>query len=282
MKKIIVAIATLLPILLWNCSNEPEAPAPPSLKMRLLDSVVINKISRQLNTTSDEYPVPWNPADKSTWREIQLDTVYDEDQGQCLAVGAITLYITKGNGNPYELRWLSDLKELYIFGCTDSYFYGEYIPSNVNTLVIDRLNPDDPGFIKVINDDLYLDEERKPEKNVRFPRGVLFKKIVIHGLDMNNIELRSHLDSDIDLSGNQLNGDVPSWFHIMSKSANLNHNNFSGLEGDWDSWVNKSTIPNLQYNNIEIPAEILETEFWKMHGHKFIGNPGYAAHEQEP
>lgn len=67
--------------------------------------------------------------------------MYDEDQGQCLAVGAITLYITKGNGNPYELRWLSDLKELYIFGCTDSYFYGEYIPSNVNTLVIDRLNP---------------------------------------------------------------------------------------------------------------------------------------------
>ena len=69
MKKIIVAIATLLPILLWNCSNEPEAPAPPSLKMRLLDSVVINKISRQLNTTSDEYPVPWNPADKSTWNQ---------------------------------------------------------------------------------------------------------------------------------------------------------------------------------------------------------------------
>lgn len=39
-------------------------------------------------------------------------------------------------------------------------------------------------------------------------------------------------------------------------------------------------MPNLQHNQINIPKDVLKTEFWKEHHENFIGNPGYKAPEQ--
>lgn len=274
-KSIFIAVAALG---LWGCNEDEPKPETP-LEVLPANVSALREIYKSLDMDSEDYPVQWNPEDMSTWKKagITLDTITDEESGQnYLAVASITLYLThKNDFTPEALLELSSLKDLKVYACADSYFNGRMIPASVESLLVDRLNPDDPGYIIGVPNDKLILANRK----------AIFRKLVMHGIDMKSIGCIMSYDAEVDLSHNTLEGNVPSIFGTMlRKSANLSYNKFTGLQWGWEIWSEYNgilSVPNLQNNDFsDIPDYVFESDFWKEHHENFIGNPGYKAPEQ--
>lgn len=278
MKKILAFLVVFLG--LWACKDAPE-PVLTDVPLRLLesDSLALFYIAEAYETESEDYPVKWSAVDASTWKDIRLDTIEVAETGErYLCVGAITLYVPRKTVNSKSIRRLSHLKELTIFACAGTVFDEGCIPIGTESFVLDRLYSDNPEYISAGE---ATDKIELPEWY-----NVFKKKFVIHGLDAERIIFAAEIDAEVDLSGNCLNGKVP-YEYMKYKNLNLSHNKFTSLQNGWDAWIDaeenayiSNNVPNLQYNSIEIPEEVLGTDFWRRHSHKFIGNPGYKAPEE--
>lgn len=266
---------------LWACADEPEVPeVPEALEVLPSDIEALKLIHNQLGVDSEDYPAYWNPEDQSTWKNagIELDTIIDEEtQTRNLAVSALTLYVTREKGYlPVGLLGLANLKDLKVYACAGSYFDGKFIPQTVTSLLVDRLNPDDPGYIIGVMDS----HDRVVLGRLR----AHFNKLTIHGVDMNEILFQIHFAADIDLSHNTLRGEVPTFIGEMGKYTknpiNLSYNQYHRLLGGFEGWE-YWPIPLLQYNDFEdIPPKVLKSDLWKKYHEHFIGNPGYVAPKQ--
>ena len=279
-KSILIAVAALG---FWGCNEDEPKPETP-LEVLPANVSALKEIYKSLDMDSEDYPVQWNPEDMSTWKNagITLDTITDEESGQrYLAVASITLYLPRKDGYLTDaLLYLNNLKELKVYGCTGSYFNGRMIPASVESLLVDRLNPDDPGYIIGVpngnNGTVILGQMK-----------AVFSKLIIHGVDMKGFDCKFSLDADIfDISHNTLEGEAPNSLRYLKNPANLSYNKYTSLDGNWDYWIASDkapdvrSMPNLQHNQINIPEDVLNTEFWKEHHKSFIGNPGYKAPEQ--
>lgn len=266
---------------LWACSddNEPAMPNEPEIPLEILpsDLSALNVIYDELGIEKGDYPVIWNLDDKSTWKNvgIELDTVVDgENQDKFLAISSITVYLShNGDEMPRGLLSLKDLRDLKIYGCTGSRFDGRFVPSTVKSLLVDRLHPDDLGYIigVPIERDMVIINMRAS-----------FEKIVIHGVDMKALNCMICNDASIiDLSHNTLEGDVPFNLRCFSVPANMSYNRYTNMEGGWEGLgAQDMVVPIVQYNLIDnIPKNILKSASWKKYHENFIGNPGYKAPE---
>lgn len=276
-QSIFIAVAAL-GLGLFGCSDEPEIPKEEvALEVLSSDLSALKTIHEQLGVDAEDYPVQWNPEDMSTWKNagITLDTITDEESQQnYLAVASITVYLTqKEERLPFGLLRLNSLKDLKVYGCAGSYFDGELIPTTVTSLLVDRLNPDDPGYIIGDTDD-------KDGTVILGRMKAVFSRLIMHGVDMKGINCIVHLNAEIiDLSHNTLEGVIPYNLDILEIPANLSYNRYKTVY--WDHWEYAKHVPIVQYNLIEdIPEEILKSDFWKEHHENFIGNPGYKAPEQ--
>lgn len=279
-KSILIAVAALG---FWGCNEDEPKPETP-LEVLPANVSALREIYKSLDMDSEDYPVQWNPEDMSTWKKagIELDTITDEESQQSyLAVVSITLYLThKNDFTPEALLSLGCLKDLKVYACAGSYFNGRMIPASVESLLVDRLNPDDPGYIIGVpngnNGTVILGQMK-----------AVFSKLIIHGVDMKGFDCKFSLDADIfDISHNTLEGEAPNSLRYLKNPANLSYNRYTSLDGNWDYWIASDkapdvrSMPNLQHNQINIPEDVLNTEFWKEHHENFIGNPGYKAPEQ--
>lgn len=257
----------------WGCHDEASAPQP-ELSLLESDSIALCHISQSFETEPTDYPHPWSVSERSTWDgSITLDTIVDETTEQAfLVVSALTLYIPQPS-NPMD-SWLKELRHLrtfHLYACTDATFVPDFIPIGVDTLKVDKINPNESGYIKVPSkrwdtaDD--MDDYRWA-----------YSKIAVHGLDISYINISVYYDALIDLSNNLLNKEVDIIYSYFINKADLSHNKYTGLSGGWNFWMFEDrNIPNLQYNEIPIPEEILATDFWSKNHELFIGNPGYQA-----
>ncbi len=283
MKNLIWILLPFLLTLAWACGDEPKEP---QLKLLSSDSIALVEISRSFQTESADYPHPWSISNPSTWKgSVRLDTVIDEKTGEkALAVGGLTLYIYEPakiyDGIIYDspmdpkLLDLKHVKEFKVYACPDACFKPEYIPIGCESILVEKIDPEVPGFIKV------FDESSKKKSwdtiGLMASHSWYFRKFVVHGLDINYFNVSLVDDSLVDVSNNQLEGQVSGNMIIFSTQPNLSHNKYTKF--DWKLWGNNYYIvPNLQYNEIPIPEEILETEFWARNHECFIGNPGYVA-----
>lgn len=267
MKHLLALFITMAALLFVACNDEPEV-APTKLPLLESDSLALVAISKALDTDAEGYPVRWSPADRSTWKEIRLDTITDEATGkQSLAVGSITIYLThEGLKTPYDIKYLSNLKELRIYGCAGSIINPRIVPAATTTLLIDRLHPTDKGYI-LLDYGLTVFE-------IPYQGSVLFN-VTIHGLKMKSASFWFDPYGNFDMSDNTLEGEVPYAYRIC-RNVNLSHNNYTVLQQEWNAW-RSACVPDLKYNDIEIPADIFDTAFWRENHEKFIGNPGYRA-----
>ena len=132
---------------------------------------------------------------------------------------------------------------------------------------MDKIDYNVPGYINVV--------DRKWDTVRDLPA---FDKIVAHWLDVNYFDARVYYTSIVDISNNQLDGNVDTQLRRFVIPVNLSHNKYTGLDGGWETWMSDNyELPNLQYNDISIPEEILDTDFWRENHERFIGNPGYQA-----
>lgn len=280
-KCFLIAAATLC---LSACDDKDEPQVPVELEVLPSDIEALTDIYNELMVYADDYPSPWSPDDRSTWKNagIELNTLTgNENQPNYLVVSSITLYLPrKSAGIPKSLRNLSGLKDLKIYGCTGSILIGQFIPETVESILIDRLNPDDPGYMEaqLVNGTFYLGP-----KSMEHP----YQRIVIHGVNMKKIDcLLSTYASQVDLSHNTLEfiGAGVLDLKWVSKPIDLSFNRITKLQWGWDYWYywseNDCPTPDLKYNLLDnIPEKILKSEFWKDNHEKFIGNPGYVAPE---
>lgn len=267
MKHLLVLLFAMAALLFAACNDDPGV-APAKLPLLESDSLALVAISKALDTDAVNYPVRWSPADRSTWKEIRLDTVTDETSGkQYLAVGYITIYLTQeGHKTPYDIKYLSNLKELHIYGCAGSIINPHVIPAATTTLLIDRLNPADKGYMLL---DYGVTAFEIPYQ------GSLLFNVTIHGLKMKSASYWFDPYGNINMSDNTLEGEVPCAYRTC-RNVNLRHNNYTAMQQDWNAWRG-ACVPDLKYNDIEIPADILDTDFWRENHKMFIGNPGYRA-----
>lgn len=262
---------------LWACGNDNE-PDEPEIPLEILpsDLSALKTVYNQLGIEKGDYPVEWKLDDRSTWKNvgIEFDTITDgENQERYLAVSSITVCLThEGDELPWGLLNLSGLRELKVYGYTGSRFDGRLIPSTVQSLLVDRLNPDDPGYIiGVPNEDNMV---------ILANKRAAFTNIIIHGVDMKSIDFRLQHITNIDLSHNTLEGEVPYNLWQLWTPANLSYNRYTGMQFGWGCWTPYDMIPIVQYNLIEdIPESVLKSVFWKRNHENFIGNPGYKAPE---
>ncbi|MDE6136801.1 MAG: hypothetical protein K2F97_04930 [Muribaculaceae bacterium] len=268
MKHLLAIFFAMASLLFVACNDEPEV-APTQLPVHLpileRDSVALVWISKMLDTEARDYPVRWSPADRSTWKEIRLDTITDEATGkQFLAVGALTIYQThEGELTPLFISDLKYIKDLRIYGCRGAII--DCLPRSLKSLLIDRLDPDEKYYMDLNNDNVKLD----------IITNSTLSDLTIHGLRISEVYFRFLEDSRIDLSDNTLEGCVLSSLGFCLH-VNLSHNNYRAM--DWTFWTGPAkSVPDLQGNNIEIPDDIIDTNFWRENHEKFIGNPGYRA-----
>ncbi|MBD5219880.1 MAG: hypothetical protein HDS72_06555 [Bacteroidales bacterium] len=274
-KRILLFILPLLMVSAWGChSNDDEPTAPPELYLLEGDSIALCHISESFNTTSANYPHPWSMADRGSWKgSIELDTIIDpETEEAALTVGALTLYIPEPS-NPMTswLCRLTNVRDFKLYACSGATFVPELLPTGCDSILVDKINPDEDGYINVTyqNWDIAREMDRL---------NWAFSKVVVHGLDITTINYACYLDAIIDLSGNQLEGCVDASFGRLAHRANLSHNNYTWMMSDWAYWDSDFVnVPDLQYNDIPIPQEILDTDFWRENHERFIGNPGYQA-----
>lgn len=268
-KYILIVIAALG---FWSCHDEPDMP----LEVFPGDMNALKEIYTQLRADLADYPSRWSPEDKSTWKNagIELDTIIDEEnQMKYLAISSITLYLPRiGDMLPTALLDLSNLKDLKIYGYIGTYFHGDRIPSSVESLLVDRLSPEFPGYIVGVptrySDNAVIIGDMKP----------VLKNLIIHSVDMKCLDFMFQLDANIDLSHNTLEGDIPYNLRDLSTPANMSYNRYTGLQYGWSYWKDYKTFPIVQYNLIDnIPQDVLQSDFWKENHEKFIGNPGYVA-----
>ena len=270
-----ILLIFIVSLCLWACDNKEDEPEIP-LEVLPQDMEVLKNIHRELGVDEADYPARWDPEDKNTWGNagIELDTIMDETtQTKYLVISSITVYLHHvGSRIPGWLGYLNNLTDLKIYGCSGSLLYGERIPSTVKSLLVDRLNSDDPGYI--------IGVPFEGDKIILGNRAV-FASLIMHGVDMKNIEFKFQFNSQIDLSNNTLEGAVPYNWGLLMTPANLSYNRYIGLENGWKDWTpNGMTIPNVQHNLIEyIPQDVLKSDFWKKYHESFIVNPGYVAPE---
>lgn len=274
MKRLLnLALIVIASISLWSCSNEQNEPEIP-LEVLPSDLRGLKIFYEALGVENGNYPVQWSLEDVSTWKNagIEFDTITDaESQKNFLTVSSLTVYLPhKGDELPRGLYHLENLRDLKIYGCAGSCFDGRFIPSTVKSLLIDRLNPEDPGYIiGVPNEDNMV---------VLANKMTAFTSIIIHGVDMKSIDFVFQHIANIDLSHNTLEGYVPYNLWQLWTPANLSYNRYTGLQFGWGSWHPYDMIPIVQYNLIEdIPDSVLKSVFWKRNHENFIGNPGYKA-----
>lgn len=271
MKQILYLTIIIAALGLWSCQDEPEIP----LEIFPDDIDALKIIYNQLGVANGDYPMQWSLDDQSTWKNagIEFDTITDgENQEKFLAVSSITVYLMhEGEELPWGLLNLRGLRDLKVYGCTGSRFDGRFIPSTVKSLLVDRLNPDDPGYIHgVPNEDNIV---------ILANKRAAFSRLVMHGVDMKNIDFKFQHIAIIDLSHNTLEGEVPYNLWQLWTPANMSYNKYTGLQFGWDSWAPYNmTIPLVQHNLIEsIPESVLQSVFWERYHENFMGNPGYVA-----
>ena len=260
--------------------DEPELDSTP--KMLASDMDALRDIYSALDMDDEYYPVHWDLDDPSTWEGIELDTIVDGETAQkAVVVKSMTLYLAKpGAELPDSLKNLSYLYELKIYGCGLSLFDGRKIPNTVKELLVDRIDPDDPNYIVGISGKSITSPN---EYEVSLNYWAQYKKITIHGVQMNRIGFNSAINADIDLSYNTLSGVVNDIFTTyLNHPADLSHNRFSSFDFSWKYLISDEMplrrMPNLQYNKFEeIPDYVLESDFWKAYHDRFIGNEGYVA-----
>lgn len=271
----LIVFPPLLMAAAWGCNSKDDEPtAPPELYLLEGDSIALCHISESFNTTSANYPHPWSMADRGSWKgSIELDTIFDfEIDRKVLIVSALTLYIPEPGQQEVMTNWISELehvKSFKLYACPGAIVNGGCVPTGCDSVLIDKINPDSQGYINVVPDGIWYVTGMSPDR-------WLFSKLTIHGTDMQYISAILKYDAIVDLSNNQLKDDVGVMFENLLYTANLSHNQFTGFDYGWETWYNR-TIPNLQYNEIQIPEEMLGTDFWRENHELFIGNPGYQA-----
>ncbi|MBD5233127.1 MAG: hypothetical protein HDS65_02995 [Bacteroidales bacterium] len=214
--------------------------------------------------------------DRSTWDgNVKLDKVIDPETGEtALAVSALTLYIYKPN-NPMDrsLLHLKHVKDFKVYACPGAVFNPEYIPIGCDSVLVDKIDPNVPGRIRV-------PKGRWDTWQIITQNRWFFSKLVAHWLDANEIIYWSKDDAIVDLSNNELDVVLINYLHDKC-GPNLSHNKFTADKDCWtmmfDMFKYDIPFPNLQYNDIEIPDSIIGTEFWEKYHENFIGNPGYVA-----
>lgn len=272
-----LALIVIASISLWSCGNEQNEPEIP-LEVLPSDLRGLKIFYEALGVENKDYPMQWSLEDISTWKNagIEFDTITDaESQKNLLTVSSLTVYLLhKGDELPKGLYNLENLRDLKIYGCAGSCFDGRFIPSTVKSLLIDRLNPEDPGYIIGIpNND---------GKVILGDMRASFTKLIIHGVEMKGLDCKVRIDGIFDLSHNTLEGDVPYAFRQILAPVNLSYNKYTGMEFGWENWSpNGMIIPIVQHNLIkDIPQSVVNSEFWKKYHENFIGNPGYKAPDQ--
>lgn len=273
MKKLVLLLllSTVTICGLISCEDDPEPQPVPEEEIDWIRNELyyLQKVSDQLNSTSPDYPSPWSVEDESTWKDIRIDTIIDEETGKKYRViGAMTIYLNKECITPSFLGSLTHMKELRIYACSGAYFRPRAVPANLTTLIVDRLDSNDSGLI-------LLNEKGSNNYVADFGLRTFEKRLEIHGVKMKDIKWRFDYDSEVDLSGNCLTGDVAWEYSQFKKHANLSNNNFTSMNISVHQFPILKYPPNLQNNNIPIPEEWLKTEFWKENHEKFKGNPGY-------
>ena len=269
-----------LPLLMaaaWGChSNDDDPTAPPELYLLEGDSIALCHISESFKTASSVYPHPWSVEDKSTWNgSIVLDTVIDPDTDEpCLAVGALTLYIVEPDKYSPMNGWLSRLKnvrDFKLYACSDATIDPRCLPIGCDSILIDKINPEEPGYINVTNNEWDI-------ANKMISNSWTFSKVIIHWVNVAQMNYMVYYSAIQDLSNNQLAGEVDAIEGRFENRVNLSHNKYTKLMSGWEYWDSDFVnVPDLQYNDIPIPQEILDTDFWRENHERFIGNPGYQA-----
>lgn len=271
------SVLVFLPILLltvWSCHNEPQVS---QIKWLESDSIALVNISYEYRTASESYPHPWNVQDRSTWEgNVELGPITDPRTGEpALAVSSLTLYIDEPS-NPMgksllDLEYLRDFK---YFACPGAVFNPHFIPIGCDSLTVDKIDPNEGGYIKVPGGKWYTWAEI-------FDYNWLFSKLIVHWVDTREITFLATDDAKVDLSYNQLDVALINYINEIC-GPNLSHNKFTADKDCWSLLMELGNrpdlpFPNLQYNEIEIPEDLLGTEFWINHHEYFIGNPGYIA-----
>ena len=271
MKNILLVLLPLLMATAWGCHSKDDEPtAQPEIYLLPMDSLALSYISANFNTESADYPHPWSMTDRSSWKgNIELDTIVDPDTNTpYLVVGALTLYITEPS-DPMDgyLGLLKNVRDFKLYACPGATFRPGCIPYGCDSVLVDKIDYNVPGYINVV--------DRKWNTVRDLPA---FDKIVAHWLDVNYFDARVYYTSIVDISNNQLDGNVDTQLRRFVIPVNLSHNKYTGLDGGWETWMSDNyELPNLQYNDIPIPEEILDTDFWRENHERFIGNPGYQA-----
>lgn len=232
-------------------------------------------ISESFKTESADYPHPWSVTDRSTWKgSIGLDTIINPEDGKpYLAVSELTLYIFEPSPNsPMDnaLRRLEHVRDFKVYACPGATFMPKCIPIGCDSILVDKIDPSVPGYINVPGN-------RWDTSSEMMKHDWVFSKVVIHWLDINYLDYVVYYTAIEDNSYNQLSGNVDVINGRMVNKVNLSHNKYTGMMSGWDFWLDVSdlNVPNVQYNEIPIPEEILDTDFWRKNHECFIGNPGY-------
>ena len=283
MNKILKTAILLVCVCLAACSSDDE-PKPVALKWMERDSLALQSLAYELQTKSDGYPVPWDFEDKSTWKGVKVDTVVLDilereraSDSLALAVVELTMYLHEPEQvTPHALKELKHLKKLSIYAVPGATVYPGYIPHRVKSLIIDRYGSEKEGYILIRHERcLYLDYR------------MVLDYIEVHGTDMTHFSFGYNYDSMIDLSHNQLSGEIRPEMCRTRTPMNLSHNKYSSIKGGWTNWtdwvINNDNYenpffshPNVRYNEFDnIPEEVKNSEFWWMYGSSFIGNPGH-------
>ncbi len=276
------------------CSSNDEPKPPLALKWLESDSIALRTISVQLQTNSGSYPVPWSVEDRSTWKDIKLGRVVidksereTESDSLALAVVEFTMYLPEsGEKMPMWLLKLKYLDKLAIYARPGAIVRPNFIPYSLKSLLIDRMGPEDDGYI-------LLDSLDSPDQRcLHLDHRMVLDNIEVHGVDMTDFSFSWTYNSKIDLSHNQLSGEVPPFAGSVYNQMNLSHNKYTKVYGGWKHWIqwtmNESNIngskwdffthPNLQYNEIEDFRSAKHTKFWYEYENDFIGNPGYSGY----
>ena len=265
---------------LWACTDAPEVQPVESLSVLSSDSMAVLFLRDAMNMDDENYPVNWVASDTSTWDGLEFDTIVDPiTSKKWLAVTSATLYLVDKNRSiPGDIYYFEHLENLKIYGCTGSKINGD-IPRTVKSILIDRINPEDRGYME-------LDEYREGDGELNISKGYnIFERIEIHGVAMKSIKFKASPKAEIDLSDNLLEGAVPWAMCAFLSPVNLDNNRYESFAQDRYLWRDAfrndpqkygCTVPYLRNNNITFfPEWVLQLNTWPEQSMKFIGNPGF-------
>ena len=275
MKKLIYFFAAAVSLITAGCNSDDNPKLSSDLKLLDWEAKALNQISKSLDTRNPAYPHPWDPDDMATWGgNITIDTVDNPvTYKPALAISGITLYITEPS-HKIDV-WLSDLrnlKELKVFACSGATFNPDEIPTGCKSFSLEKINSEEPGYIHIF--------DRKFDMKERMSKWWTFEKFILHGSDAKEVNVAIEPTGTLDLSHNLLEEGLDNRFFEMTTQVNLSYNRFSTPLLTWEEIMDHDNIPNLQYNDIEIPQWVTATDWWKANHEWFIGNPGYIAPKQ--